>query len=162
VTRIEEVNWVTERSKLPIEKQVSSGGVAYRTGEAGPEVALVYVRFGGKERWQLPKGIVDEGETPQETARREVREEAGIEAELLAPIDVIEYWYVGSSRKRRVRFHKFVHFFLFRYVSGDVNNHDREVIETRWVSIDEAESMLAFKNEREMVSRAREMIEAMD
>ena len=148
-------------NKLPIEKQVSSGGVAYRQGHSGPEVTLVFVRFRGKERWQLPKGIVDAGESPEQTAQREVREEAGIEAELLAPIDVIEYWYVGRSKGRRVRFHKFVHFFLFKYISGEVGDHDHEVLEARWVPIDAAIEMLAFKNEREMVERAREMIEVM-
>jgi 8-oxo-dGTP pyrophosphatase MutT (NUDIX family) len=151
---------VAAGGKLPVEDQVSSGGVAYRRGEDGIEVVLIYVRFRGKERWQLPKGIVDPGESPAETAAREIREEAGIEAELLAPLDVIEYWYAGNSKGRRVRFHKFVHFFLFRYLSGDVANHDREVLEARWVGIDEALTLLAFKNERELVTRAKVMIES--
>jgi 8-oxo-dGTP pyrophosphatase MutT (NUDIX family) len=151
---------VAEDRRLPIEKQISSGGVAYRVGTQGVEVALVYVRFRGKERWQLPKGLVDGGESPEQTALREIREEAGIETDLIAPIDVIEYWYAGHSKGRRVRFHKFVHFFLCQYRSGDVSNHDREVLETRWISIDEAPTMLAFKNEREMVIRAQEMIES--
>lgn len=149
-----------KRPLTPIEKQISAGGVAYRMGADGVEVALVYVRFRGKERWQLPKGIVDEGESPAETALREIREEAGIETDLLAPIDVIEYWYAGHSQGRRVRFHKFVHFFLCRYRSGDVSEHDREVLEARWVPITAAIPMLAFKNEREMVTRANEMIES--
>jgi 8-oxo-dGTP pyrophosphatase MutT (NUDIX family) len=150
---------LSEERKTPVEKQVSSGGVAYRIGADGVEVALVYVRFRGKERWQLPKGLVDEGESPEQTALREIREETGIETELLAPIDVIEYWYAGHKGGCRVRFHKFVHFFLCEYRSGDVSDHDREVLEARWIPIDEAATMLAFKNEREMVIRAREMIE---
>lgn len=151
---------MAEEHRRPIEKQVSAGGVAYRIGDEGVEVALVYVRFRGKERWQLPKGIVDAGESPAETALREIREEAGIETELLAPIDVIEYWYAGRSKGRSVRFHKFVHFFLCRYRAGDVSNHDREVLEARWVPLHAAPTLLAFKNEREMVIRAGEMIEA--
>jgi 8-oxo-dGTP diphosphatase len=151
---------LSEERKTPVEKQVSSGGVAYRIGADGVEVALVYVRFRGRERWQLPKGLVDEGESPEQTALREIREETGLETELLAPIDVIEYWYAGHKKGRRVRFHKFVHFFLCEYRSGDVTNHDREVLEARWIPIDEAATVLAFKNEREMVIRAREMIEA--
>lgn len=151
---------MTDRKRIPIEKQVSSGGVVYRTGEDGPEVALVYVRSRGQERWQLPKGLVDKGETPEETAVREIREETGVVADLIAPIDVIEYWYVADRRSNRIRFHKFVHFFLCRYVSGDVADHDREVIEARWVGIDEAGTMLAFRNEQEMVQRAKEMLDA--
>ena len=121
-----------------------------------PEVAIVSVL--PKKRWQLPKGIVDEGESTEMAAVREVREEAGIETELLAPIDIIEYWYVGGSGEQRVRFHKFVHFFLLAYLGGDVSQHDHEVAEARWVSIDEAIRMLAFKSERMVVEKAREMI----
>ncbi|MCB0064741.1 MAG: NUDIX hydrolase [Caldilineaceae bacterium] len=147
---------MTEPNKPPVEKQVSAGGVAYRETAAGVEIALIYVRFRGKERWQLPKGIVDAGESPEETALREIREEAGITAELMAPLDVIEYWYVGHSQGRRVRFHKFVHFFLCRYRSGDISNHDqREVLEARWVALEEAMNLLAFDNEKEIVRNAQ-------
>jgi 8-oxo-dGTP pyrophosphatase MutT (NUDIX family) len=127
-----------------------------RTGSVA-EVALVCV--GEKRRWQLPKGIVDEGEAPEAAAVREVREEAGVEARMVAPLEIIEYWYVGADRGRRVRFHKFVHFFLLRYVSGDVADHDHEVHEARWVPIAEAAAMLAFPTERKVVERARAVLE---
>lgn len=153
---------MAESKRAPIEKQVSAGGVVYRSGTEGVDVALIFVRFGGKERWQLPKGLVDADESPAEAAHREVREETGLEAELQAPIDTIEYWYAGQSRGRRVRFHKFVHFFLFKYVAGQVDNHDHEVLEARWFPIKEAITQLAFKNEQEMVRRAQEMIELAD
>jgi 8-oxo-dGTP pyrophosphatase MutT (NUDIX family) len=121
------------------------------------EMALVKV--GPKGRWQLPKGIVDAGEEPEQTAVREVREEAGVEARLLAPIEVIEYWYVGNDRGgKRVRFHKFVHMFLLEYISGDVGDHDYEVEEARWVPLREAEAMLAFESERKAMHRAVQMI----
>lgn len=150
---------MTESTKPPIEKQVSAGGVAYRETAAGVEIALIFVCFRGKERWQLPKGIVDAGESPEETALREIREEAGITTELVAPLDVIEYWYVGHSKGQRVRFHKFVHFFLCRYRTGDIGNHDpREVIEARWFAVDEAIQRLAFSNEKNMVRKAQETL----
>ena len=136
--------------------QVSAGGVAFRLSKSVPEVAIVSVL--PQKRWQLPKGIVDEGESPEMTALREVREEAGIETKLLSPIDIIEYWYVGGRQGQRVRYHKFVHFFLLAYRGGDVSQHDHEVAEARWVSIDEAISMLAFKSEQAVVEKAREMI----
>jgi len=144
--------------RLPIVKQVSAGGVVYRiAGGAEPEVALVKV--GPKGRWQLPKGIVDEGESPETTAIREGREEAGVDARLVAPLDVIEYWYVGSDRGGvRVRFHKFVHLFVLEYLGGDVADHDFEVEESRWIPLEAAVDMLAFESERKAMRRAVETI----
>lgn len=144
-------------ARLPVVRQVSAGGVVYRDAAGRIEVAIV--RVGPKNRWQLPKGIVDEGETPPTTAVREVREEAGVEARIVAPLDVIEYWYVGDDvDHRRVRFHKFVHFFLMAHVSGDVKDHDYEVDEARWVPIAEAEEMLAFESERKSMRQAASLL----
>lgn len=146
----------SDRTGMPTHDQVSAGGVAFRLEGGGYEVAIVSV--GAQRRWQLPKGLVDPGETPAQTAVREVREEAGVETDLVAPLETIEYWYVGHQRGERVRFHKFVHFFLLAYRSGDVRDHDREVHEARWVPIEEAAALLAFKNERQVVIRARTML----
>ena len=85
---------------------------------------------------------------------REVREEAGIETTLVAPLETVEYWYVGNRGKQRVRFHKRVYFFLLAYVSGQVSDHDHEVNEARWVSLEQAQTMLAFKGERQAVAQA--------
>lgn len=109
-------------------------------------------------RWQLPKGIIDAGETPEIAAVREVREEAGIETEILELIEKVEYWYVGNHRGERVRFHKFVYFYLLKYLGGEVENHDHEINEARWVKFDEAIEMLAFKSEKDVVSKAFEKI----
>ena len=136
--------------------QVSAGGVAVRWQNAEPEIAIVLMK--PKLRWQLPKGIVDPGESPEATALREVREEAGIETDLLRLIETIEYWYRSTKYGKPVRFHKFVHFYLLEYKSGDVSDHDREVAEARWVSLDTAIDMLAFKSEREVVEKARKMV----
>src|SRR3954465_15462899 len=103
------INRSTLRIKFPTMDQTSAGGVAFRTRKAITEVALISVRPSG--RWQLPKGIIDEGESPEEAAVREVREEAGIETEVLRPLETVEYWYVAQRGGQRVRYHKFVHFF---------------------------------------------------
>jgi 8-oxo-dGTP diphosphatase len=145
---------------LPTQSQFSAGGVAFRlTTDGGVDVALIAV--GEKRRWQLPKGTIEKGEAPDMAALREVREEAGIQTEIIDLLDVIEYWYVGDSRGHPTRFHKKVHFYLMKYYRGDVADHDDEVIEARWFSIDAAIDRLAFKNEREVVRRAKERIAAL-
>jgi 8-oxo-dGTP pyrophosphatase MutT (NUDIX family) len=143
--------------KLPIRPQVSAGGVAFRRVGGSVQIALITPR--GAQRWQLPKGLVDAGETPAATARREVREEAGVDGDVIAPLDTIEYWYVGADPDgTRVRFRKAVHFFLIEFRSGDVSDHDHEVEEARWVAIEEAVELLAFTNERSVVEKARELL----
>jgi 8-oxo-dGTP pyrophosphatase MutT (NUDIX family) len=145
-------------AKVETLDQISAGGVAFRWIDSEPEMVIVSVK--PKLRWQLPKGIVDPGESPEVTAVREVKEEGGVETERLALIETIEYWYRSVKNGRPVRFHKFVHFYLMEYQGGDVSNHDHEVDEARWVSFDEAVELLEFKSEREVAEKAREMIEA--
>lgn len=145
-------------SDVPTKRQVSAGGVAYRMRAGQIEVALISVD--PDQRWQLPKGLVNKNESNEAAALREVREETGLETELVAPLDKIEYWYYSGKGGRRVRFHKHVHFYLLRYKAGDVSNHDQEVNEARWIPVDEAARMLAFKSEKEVVSQAKEIIAA--
>ena len=146
----------TEKAKLTTLDQVSAGGVAFRWRNRKLETVIVSVK--PSLRWQLPKGIVDQGETPEVTAVREVQEEAGIETELLALIETIEYWYRATRYGKPIRYHKFVHFYLLKYRSGDVTDHDHEINEARWVTSDRAVEMLAFESERGVVEKAREMI----
>lgn len=145
-----------EKPQTVTKDQVSAGGVAFRRVKSGLEVAIVSVK--PSLRWQLPKGIVDPGETPEITAVREVREEAGVETELIELIETVEYWYQRVQYGKRIRYHKFVHFYLLQYLSGDVKDHDHEIAESRWVSFEEAIKMLAFKSERGVVEKAHEMI----
>jgi 8-oxo-dGTP pyrophosphatase MutT (NUDIX family) len=142
--------------KVPVKEQVSAGGVVYRGEKENVEVVIVAV--GGQNRWQLPKGLVDKGENPEVTAVREAREEGGVSSEVVQLIETIEYWYAGLDNGIRVRFHKRVHFFLLRYLSGDTRDHDWEVNEARWVPIGDATSQLAFDNERRVMERARELL----
>jgi 8-oxo-dGTP pyrophosphatase MutT (NUDIX family) len=150
----------TAESKITTKDQISAGGIAFRYVGSDLQIAIVYVKPG--LRWQLPKGIVDAGETPEFTAVREVREEAGIETELLRLIETIEYWYQRVQYGKQIRYHKFVHFYLLRYKSGDVAEHDHEVEESRWVSFEEALEMLTFKSERGVVEKAFEILKRME
>lgn len=137
-------------------EQVSAGGAAYRINDGKIEFAVIAVN--PSRRWQLPKGLVDDGETEERAALREVREEAGIECEIIEQIEKIEYWYFGSEKGERVRYHKFVYFFLMKYISGDTKNHDHEVAEVRWVTPDEAIEMLAFDGEKKVVEKGFQLI----
>ena len=140
------------------ETQISAGGAAFRMTAGGLEVVLISV--GDPARWQLPKGLVDKQETAEAAAVREVREEAGIDARLVTLVEKVEYWYQTTHEGVRVRYHKFVYFYLMWYVSGDVANHDHEVNEARWFPVDQAISELAFKSERGIVVQAAQMAAA--
>jgi hypothetical protein len=84
-----------------------------------------------------------------------------VETELLRLIETIEYWYQRVQYGKRIRYHKFVHFYLLQYQSGDVANHDHEIEESRWVSFGEATRLLAFKSERGVMEKAWEIIKKM-
>jgi 8-oxo-dGTP diphosphatase len=143
-------------TRLITQDQVSAGGVAFRRVNSKPELVIVSVK--PSLRWQLPKGIVDPGETPEIAAVREVLEEAGVRTELLELLDTVEYWYQRIQYGKHIRFHKFVHFYLLQYLEGNVEDHDHEIAEARWVSFEEAIEMLAFKTERDVAAKAQELI----
>lgn len=144
--------------KPPVINQVSAGGVVYQ--RLPDSVAVAIVSVGDTARWQLPKGLVEENETPESAAVRETREEAGLDGEVESPLDTIEYWFVGNHQGQRVRFHKLVHFFLLRYTGGEVDRHDREVNEARWVPLEEAKGMLAFSSEKKVLEMAEERLKS--
>lgn len=137
--------------------QVSAGGVVFRKNAGQVEIILISV--GPTPRWQLPKGMVDPGETNEIAARREVREEGGVESELVAPLDTIEYWYYAARGELKMRFHKFVHFFLFEYLAGDPGDHDHEVNEARWVEINAALQMVRFESEKRVIRMAMDLLQ---
>jgi 8-oxo-dGTP pyrophosphatase MutT (NUDIX family) len=143
-------------TKLPVREQVSAGGVVFRGEKDRVEVVIISV--GGQNRWQLPKGLVESGEKPEVTAVREAREEAGVESEIVQHLETIEYWYAGLDGGERVRFHKHVHFYLLRYVTGDTGDHDWEVNEARWIPIGEATRQLTFDSERRVMERAAQLL----
>jgi 8-oxo-dGTP diphosphatase len=143
-------------AKLPVRNQVSAGGVVFR--DRAGQIDVVLIAVGNQNRWQLPKGLVEKDEEPKTAAVREAREEAGVDSEVVEHIETIEYWYAGLDKGERVRFHKLVHFFLLRYLSGNPGDHDWEVNEARWVPIDTAMTQLTFENERHVMARAREMV----
>jgi 8-oxo-dGTP pyrophosphatase MutT (NUDIX family) len=133
-------------------RATSAGGVVYRFIDGQPEIALVHRR--SPALWALPKGTPDSGETLEETAVREAREETGLEVELEEPIRAIRYFFVRGT----TRFHKTVHFFLMRAVGGSLDAHDAEFDEVQWFPIAEALALMTHPTERAVVEQATEML----
>jgi 8-oxo-dGTP pyrophosphatase MutT (NUDIX family) len=139
-------------------RAVSAGGVVLSEPAPDAQVALVARRSArGELQWTLPKGTQEAGESIVATALREVREEAGLEVELLAELDTIDYWFVWPPEQ--TRYHKFVHYFLMRVVGGDLSLHDWEMEEARWFNMDAAHAAMAFANERKLLERVPEALE---
>jgi ADP-ribose pyrophosphatase YjhB (NUDIX family) len=106
--------------------------------------------------WSLPKGHVELGETPEQTAVREVLEETGIASVVIAPLGVIDFWFM--SKERRV--HKTVHHFLLEARSGELSDADSEVDEVAWVPINELESRLGHDDERNLLPKLQALLVA--
>jgi 8-oxo-dGTP pyrophosphatase MutT (NUDIX family) len=131
-------------------RAVSAGGVVLAEPRPDAPVALVAHRsVRGTLQWTLPKGAQEEDETVTQTALREVREETGLEAELIGPLDTIDYWFVWAPEK--TRYHKFVHYFLMRAVGGDFAEHDHEMEEAAWFEPAQARRRMSFANERKLL-----------
>lgn len=122
-----------------------------RSGECGLE--FLAIKPAHRDRWQLPKGTIDRGETSERAALREVREEGGVTCRILSDLGPIRFFYQMGTR----RFVKTVDFYLMAYERGDPENHDHEVQEARWFPIEEP-GRLAFATERDVVERARAVL----
>jgi 8-oxo-dGTP pyrophosphatase MutT (NUDIX family) len=134
-------------------RATSAGGVVYRVIDGRIQVVLAHRR--SPPLWALPKGTPDSGETVEETAVRETREESGLEVEIERPLSSIRYFFVRGS----TRFHKTVHFFLMRAVGGSTEDHDAEFDEVRWMDLDEALAVMTHATERSVVEAAAAVID---
>jgi 8-oxo-dGTP pyrophosphatase MutT (NUDIX family) len=133
----------------------SAGGVVTRQRGDGLDVALAARRTRkGDLAWGLPKGLVEEGEAPEQAAIREVQEETGLVAKILEPLGDISYWYVWEDERIR----KKVTFFLMEATGGDVSVHDHEMEDVRWFPLDEARRRASYPSEREVLTRAAEAL----
>lgn len=138
---------------MAAEGEFSAGGVVVRDGPGGLEcVVIVPTRRAadGSKVLALPKGHPNGRESPQDAALREVREEAGVEADVVEALHDVRYFYQRDGR----RIAKVVRFFLLRYRSGSIEDHDHEVEVARWVPLAEAATTLTYPGEREAVVRA--------
>ena len=145
-------------AKPRVETPVSAGGVVYQRNDGRLETVLC-----GRSqpvRWSLAKGTPDAGETLEQTALREVREETGLEVEIDGSLGSIEYWF--SDRGKDVRYHKTVHFYLMVAVGGSTEQHDPEFDIVQWFNTEEALNTLAYPNEVNVLQRALAMIAERD
>lgn len=128
---------------------ISSGGVVFRVVNDQFKVALI-----SRGRvWCLPKGLIEEGETAEETGLREVKEETGLDGEIVEKIGTINYNFFRGKR-----YFKTVHFFLLKHVGGSVSDHDFEADKVRWFPIPEALKILTYVNERRILRKAEKML----
>lgn len=128
-------------------REFSVGGLVIRNLRGRLFVAVVRVR---DQILALPKGHPEEGESALEAAQREVREETGLEATPVEKLGDVRYWYVRDGD----RVLKIVSFFLFRYRSGRLEDHDDEVEEALWIPLEEAPARLTYRGEKDMAKAA--------
>ena len=149
-------------------REISAGGVVLHKVSGAWSVAAIEPRkddapADSTRRKTIPKGLVDPGEKPEQTALREVREETGIVAIPITKLTDIKYVYVRSWGDRE-RVFKIVSFYLFRYESGridDVTDAMRiEVKRALWIPLADAPSLLAYSNERKVIRLAQDYVEA--
>ena len=136
-------------------QEVSAGGVVYRREDEGIEVVLASRRTRrGDLAWGLAKGGIEDGESMEDAAVREVREETGIRAEIETSLGETRYFYVWED----VRIRKTVHFFLMRSIGGDPDDRDDEMEEIRWFPLERALKRAAYRGERDVLGRAAEIL----
>jgi ADP-ribose pyrophosphatase YjhB (NUDIX family) len=140
--------------------EISAGGLVVRRGHDRVEVLIArqHDRNRGELTGRLPKGHLDPGETNEEAALREVREEVGVEARIVAPLG--EVAYVFHEEREGIRIAKTVHFYLMAWERGEARPADGEMQSVAWVPIAEAAAGLTFESERDVVARAQGLLES--
>ncbi len=144
----------------PYEKRVdeiSAGGLVIDiSGSRGLLIGRIDQKdqSGRRILWSLPKGHIEEGETPQSAALREVLEETGIESEISRSLGIIDFWFMAGGK----RIHKTVHHFLFKETGGLLTPQESEVDEAAWFSLGEIVERLAYPDEKKLIARSGDLL----
>ena len=136
-----------DAQELPVVREYSAGGLVF--DERGRVAIIARHSRSGHLEWCLPKGHIEKGETPQQTAVREVHEETGILGEVVDSIATIDYWFTGTTQ----RVHKLVHHFALRQTGGHLTvegDPDHEAEDAIWVDFTDLDSVLSYPNERKI------------
>jgi mutator protein MutT len=137
--------------------EVSAGGLVINsTGTKGLLIGRRDLKDATRERllWSLPKGHIEEGETPEQAAVREVQEETGIESVIARELGVIDFWFMAGGK----RIHKTVHHYLFKEVGGQLAPQITEVDDVGWFPLIEIVGMLAYPDEKKLIAKSGELI----
>jgi ADP-ribose pyrophosphatase YjhB (NUDIX family) len=132
--------------------EVSAGGlVVDHSGKNGLLIGRIDHKDASGQRilWSLPKGHIEEGETPEQAALREVAEETGIESAIERSLGVIDFWFMAGGK----RIHKTVHHYLFRETGGKLAAQESEVDEVGWFPLSEIVELLAYPDEKKLIAR---------
>jgi ADP-ribose pyrophosphatase YjhB (NUDIX family) len=136
--------------------EVSAGGlVVDTTGTMGLLIGRYDLKdeTGKRLLWSLPKGHIEEGETPEQAAIREVAEETGITSTITKSLGVIDFWFMAGGK----RIHKTVHHFMFTEVGGTLLAQESEVDEVSWFPLSEIVERLAYPDEKKLIARTAEL-----
>ncbi len=137
---------------LKIKREFSAGGVVFRREPEG--VLWLVIRPKGSNKWRLPKGWIEKGESSLEAAKREVREEGGVETEVLGKIGSEKYFFIENNQK----IFKTVVFYLMKYIQEAQEGYSWETEEIDWLPFQEAKEKLFFEKEKEILEKAREKL----
>lgn len=142
-------------SKKAVRVERSAGGAVVELRDGKPFLAMIATR--NRSRWGLPKGAALDGESREDAAVREVLEETGLRAEIVEPLETIEYFFRAGD----TLIHKFVDFFLMAYRGGDLQPQLEEVDDAAWFPLDEALERSSFASEKRMLEKLASMWDAM-
>ncbi len=135
---------------MSVKWEFSAGGIVYKKEQDGIYVLLIRV----KNRWSFPKGNIERGESKEDAALREVKEETVIEGEIVDFVGEEKYWYQLHGEK----IHKFVYFYLMKYKGGEIQPQKEEINEAKFVKIDEAFKLLTYDTDRNLLKKAVEIL----
>jgi len=141
-------------AKKPFKFEFSAGGIVFKKEDGS--IFILLTQHSQHRGWSFPKGWIEKGESKEETALREVKEEGGVEAKIVSEAPPAEYFFV--SEEARVK--KKVYYYLMEYLSGDPKDHDWEMIDAAWIPLDEVSDKLTFKSDKEVFGKALDQLKA--
>jgi 8-oxo-dGTP pyrophosphatase MutT (NUDIX family) len=143
------------RRRLPVVRELSAGGLVLDNADPPRRGLLIAHRLRhGRLAWTLPKGHVEQGESNEMAAVREVREETGLTARVLRPLGVLDYWFVAEGR----RIHKYVHHYVMVDPVGELSTADPEVEQVQWFDIDALVDRVHHRDEKALLGRLGEVL----